>query len=516
MPQNTVIDKKRLVTACQTGNREAQALLYTTYRCKMLKIIRQYVADYDMAQDVLHDGFLIILSQIQSLRKPECLDYWMATIMKNLSIHTLSQIKFEDILEEQEENVEDEFDGDLSYDELMVLIERLPNGYQTVFRLAVLEGKSHQEIADMLGISPKSSASQLAHAKEKLRLLITEHRKKAGLLAMLLLVVCISYHYFINKVTQVDVPTKEIVKNDKNQQPVKEEKQEKKIEFVKSDIIHALTKANNDVSMNAVDSMLIASDSQESIIIQHETADSSEQRNDTTKNAPLKELVAPKLYAEKEIKAIPHPHSKKWGLNISTNALGIGSNSNSINNGNSPMADPDPNGGHSGSTKEETTSVHHLLPLTFGVRIFKEFSPRWGMETGVQYNLLRSDITKTIGDWSYIKNVKAHYISIPIAVKYHFLQWKKANVYTLTGMSLDIPIGSSIDCEIRREDLKLYYPLSFSIDAGIGFEYQISPTTTLYIQPSLNYHIMGKSEYPILWQDQPFSFDLPIGIRFSW
>lgn len=69
MPQNAVIDKKRLVTACQTGNREAQALLYTTYRCKMLKIIRQYVADYDMAQDVLHDGFLIILSQIQSLRK---------------------------------------------------------------------------------------------------------------------------------------------------------------------------------------------------------------------------------------------------------------------------------------------------------------------------------------------------------------------------------------------------------------------------------------------------------------
>ena len=516
MSQNTVMDKKRLVTACQTGNREAQALLYTTYRRKMLKIIRQYVADYDMAQDVLHDGFLIIFSQIQSLRKPESLDYWMATIMKNLAIHTLSQINFEDILEEQEENVEDEFYSPLSYDELMVLIEQLPNGYQTVFRLAVLEGKSHQEIADMLGISPKSSASQLARAKEKLRLLITEHRKKAGLLVMLLFIIGISYHYFINKETQIDLPTKKIVKNDKSQQPVKEEKQEKKIEFVKSDIIHALTKANNDVSMNTADSMLIASDSQESNIIQYEIVDSSEQHSDTTKNTPLKELVAPKLYAEKEIKAIPHPHSKKWGLNISTNALGIGSNSNNINNGNSPMADPDPSGGHSGSTKEETTSAHHLLPLTFGVRISKELSPKWGMETGVQYSLLRSDITKTIGDWSYIKNVKAHYISIPIAVKYHFLQWKKTNVFTLTGMSLDMPIGSSIDSEIMGEHSKLHYPVSFSIDAGIGFEYKISPTTTLFIQPSLNYHIMDKSEHPILWQDQPFSFDLPIGIRFSW
>ena len=92
MLQHKVVDKKQLVAACQAGNREAQGQLYTTYRRKMMKVIRQYVADYDMAQDVLHDGFLIILSQIQSLRNPESLDYWMATIMKNLAIHTLSQI----------------------------------------------------------------------------------------------------------------------------------------------------------------------------------------------------------------------------------------------------------------------------------------------------------------------------------------------------------------------------------------------------------------------------------------
>lgn len=198
MSQSIVNDKKRLVAECQSGSKEAQGLLYTTYRRKMLKVIRQYVADYDMAQDILHDGFLIILSQIQSLQKPDSLDYWMATIMKNLAIHTLSQIEFEDILNEQEEVDEDEIINDVSYDELMALIEQLPLGYKTVFRLAVLEGKSHQEIADMLGISPKSSASQLSRAKEKLRQLITEHRKKAGLLAILLFVVSISYYYYIN------------------------------------------------------------------------------------------------------------------------------------------------------------------------------------------------------------------------------------------------------------------------------------------------------------------------------
>ena len=514
MLQHKVVDKKQLVAACQAGNREAQGQLYTTYRRKMMKVIRQYVADYDMAQDVLHDGFLIILSQIQSLRNPESLDYWMATIMKNLAIHTLSQIEFEDILDEHDDELEEETDSDLSYDELMSLVSQLPNGYQTVFRLAVLEGKSHQEIADMLGISPKSSASQLARAKEKLRQLITEHRKKAGLLAMLLFVVSISYRYFMNKEINKDVPTTGIVKTVKNQQHVKEDKQE--VEYAKSDKRPATTNANYCVSNNKADSILIASDCQNSNVILCETADSTGQHNDTTKNVPHKDLGAPNLYAEKEIKTISHPHNKNWSVNITTNALGVGNSSNDINNGNSPMADSDPNGGNSSDRKEETTSVQHLMPLTIGVRISKELSPKWGIETGIQYSLLRSYIKKTTGDWSYVKNVKAHYISIPVAVKYHLFQWKNTNVYTTTGMSFDLPVSSAIDCGIMDEHSKLHYPLSFSICGGIGLQYKISQTTTLFIQPSLNYHIMDKSEHPILWQDQPLSFDLPIGIKFSW
>ena len=156
------------------------------------------------------------------------------------------------------------------------------------------------------------------------------------------------------------------------------------------------------------------------------------------------------------------------------------------------------------------------MPITFGVRISKELSPKWTIETGVQYNLLRTDIIRTIGDWSYTKNIKAHFVSIPVAAKYNFLQWKKTNLYTLGGMSIDIPIGSTIDSEITGEQPKLSYPLSFTLDAGIGLEYKISPTTSLFIQPSLDYHLMDKSELPILWQDQPLSFELPIGIRISW
>lgn len=516
MSQNNVIDKKSLVVACQARNREAQNLLYTTYRRKMMKIIRQYVADYDMAQDVLHDGFLIILSQIQSLRNPESLDYWMATIMKNLAIHTLSQIEFEDILEEQEEEIDDEFDSDLSYDELMALIHQLPNGYQTVFRLAVLEDKSHQEIADMLGISPKSSASQLARAKEKLCFLINEHRKKAGLLAMLLLVVGSIYVYFMNKEAGVDVAIKMIVNKTKHQQNATEEKQNDIVEVAKSYMAQDLANTESKVSPVAVDTTICANKEQAYDETICETTDSTKQHSDTTKIAPQKEAVEYKLIVEKDTKSILPSFNKNWNINFSTNALGIGSSSNNNNTGNGILAAPDPNGNHNGNTEKETTSVHHLKPVTFGVRFSKELSTQWTIETGVQYSLLRSDITKTIGKKSYTKNIKAHFVGVPIAAKYRFLQWKKANVYALGGISLDIPIYSTIDSKFTGEHSKLRYPISFSFDMGIGFEYHISPTTSLFIQPSLNYHIMDKSENQILWQDQPLSFDLPMGIRISW
>ncbi|MCC8118780.1 MAG: sigma-70 family RNA polymerase sigma factor [Bacteroidales bacterium] len=164
-------EKSQLVSLCLQGDREAQSQLYTSYHRKMLKIIRQYVSDPDLAQDVLHDGFIIILSQLKSLRDPERLDYWMATIMKNLAIHSLSQLQFDSILEEdvEEEPAEEE---QISFEELVKYIDLLPDGCRAVFRLAVLEGKSHKEISAMLGITPKSSASQLARAKERLRQLI--------------------------------------------------------------------------------------------------------------------------------------------------------------------------------------------------------------------------------------------------------------------------------------------------------------------------------------------------------
>jgi RNA polymerase sigma-70 factor (ECF subfamily) len=173
-------------------------------------------------------------------------------------------------------------------------------------------------------------------------------------------------------------------------------------------------------------------------------------------------------------------------------------------------------GGENYTEQEQPASVRHLMPITLGVRFSKGISPSWSIEFGLQYSLLRSDITSTFGYWSYVRNVRANYLSTPVEMNYNFIRLNRANMYVSGGLSLDIPVGATIGSGEIYEREKLRYPISISPVVGLGFEYKITPSSTLFVQPSLNYHLMKKSDYPILWQDKPVTFELPIGIRISW
>ena len=72
------MDTKALVTLCQKGNGQALSLLYENYSEKMLKVCLRYIPDPTIAQDLLHDGFVIIFTSIHSLRNPEKLEYWIS------------------------------------------------------------------------------------------------------------------------------------------------------------------------------------------------------------------------------------------------------------------------------------------------------------------------------------------------------------------------------------------------------------------------------------------------------
>lgn len=173
------MDKKHLIQRCQSGDREALGILYQTYLVRMYRIVAYYVHNQDAVWDILHDGFLIAFASITSLKDAGKVEPWLISIMKNLSLQYLKDesshisvaVSDTEIADNADAIVDEE--SELTWEELDKMISKLPEGYGKVFRLAVLDGLSHKEIAGMLGIAPHSSSSQLTHAKAMLRRMIT-------------------------------------------------------------------------------------------------------------------------------------------------------------------------------------------------------------------------------------------------------------------------------------------------------------------------------------------------------
>ncbi|MCC8072181.1 MAG: sigma-70 family RNA polymerase sigma factor [Bacteroidales bacterium] len=84
------VQKTELIERCQRGDITALGSLYTTYRRPMIRVIKRYVADTAMIEDILHDGFFIIFKQIDRLHDYSHLETWMASIMKNLALKALA------------------------------------------------------------------------------------------------------------------------------------------------------------------------------------------------------------------------------------------------------------------------------------------------------------------------------------------------------------------------------------------------------------------------------------------
>lgn len=165
------MDIKQLINDCQKNDRKAQEKLYRLYAPKLFSVCLKYSRNYTEAQDNLQDGFLIIFDKIDQFSFKGSFDGWLKRVMVN---HVLQQYRQETFLSLVKEDVPDDNeieidDEDISLEYLLKIIQELPNQYRLVFNLYVLDGYSHQEIAEMLTINLGTSKSNLARAKMILR-----------------------------------------------------------------------------------------------------------------------------------------------------------------------------------------------------------------------------------------------------------------------------------------------------------------------------------------------------------
>lgn len=180
------MEEQKLAERCKVGDNLARKELYERYAGRMLGICLRYSGDRETAQDLMHDGFLKIFGSFDKFtwRGEGSLRAWMERVMVNT---VLQQLRKNDVMNlstalENSPEVYEEPDASvvetIPQEVLMNFIAELPTGYRTVFNLYVFEEKPHKEIAQLLGINEKSSASQLTRAKASLAAKVREWMKK--------------------------------------------------------------------------------------------------------------------------------------------------------------------------------------------------------------------------------------------------------------------------------------------------------------------------------------------------
>ncbi len=176
---------KEIVDGCIRGKRKFQKRLFEKYYGKMMAICYRYAKDSDEAQDMVQNGFIKVFKKLDVYNFEGSLEGWIRRIMVNTAIDQIRKNKrnpflIEDVDRAQnvEEDVpfsteEDEFYSKLKAKTAIKAISELSPAYRTVFNMYVIEGFTHKEIADYLGISEGTSKSNLAKAKQKLRAQLT-------------------------------------------------------------------------------------------------------------------------------------------------------------------------------------------------------------------------------------------------------------------------------------------------------------------------------------------------------
>lgn len=180
------MEEQELTERCRAGDNLARKELYERYAGRMLCVCLRYAGDRETAQDLMHDGFLKLFDSFDKFtwRGEGSLRAWMERVMVNTALQYLRRndvmnqaSTLEDAPEAYEEPDASSIDA-IPQQILMRFISELPAGYRTVFNLYVFEEKSHKEIARLLGINEKSSASQLTRAKASLATRVREWMKE--------------------------------------------------------------------------------------------------------------------------------------------------------------------------------------------------------------------------------------------------------------------------------------------------------------------------------------------------
>lgn len=531
--------------------------------------------DKDVVDDLVQDAFILALVSLKELKNPNRFGQWLTSITSNLALkykekgNTFRYISLSDIDESVIDCCDDYRNtvSSIQYEDIMAEIDKLPVGYKKVFKLSVLDGLSHQEIAKLLDIAPHSSSSQLARAKALLR---NKLNKRTILIMVLAVIIIPVYKQLITKKQLISENDSNITRRRKIKGQVSTAskndvdstnctpKQNPCTHYHKILTIKTMAAMRDDTT--EIKHNIIAN-------ITDTLHDEKQFAVNRTDSILVKDsIIAPNLYKESWITENLEVHKrKKWQL-LAAGSLGTTLvqsvckfiKSNDITSG--LPSDPDqPTGPTIPSEKYFTTwedyakelnrisqadpttenvamadiavhnsgeiveGEHHDKPITLSIAVNKNIGKRWSLETGLQYSYLKSYFILGTGSYRVDKEQKLHYLGVPFKLSYQLMKFKRLSTYGSVGTSILIPIYGKTDADYivgdksaYTTDWKLTFPIQWSVNTNIGIQYQFAPNLNLFIEPTMNWYIPNGSCIKNAWTERPFTFTVPFGIRFSW
>jgi RNA polymerase sigma factor (sigma-70 family) len=175
-----------IINGCVSKDHKYQKILYERYRAFALKIVFRYIFHYDKARDVVNDGFVKFFTTVSTFRVENAIDTekmlmgWIRRIMINVSIDELRRnrspirtLSLPDHLWEIPDHSENAEQA-MRYRDLILLLNKLPDKYRLVFNMFVIDGYSHQDIADLLSTTIGNSKSILSRSRIMMQKLMKE------------------------------------------------------------------------------------------------------------------------------------------------------------------------------------------------------------------------------------------------------------------------------------------------------------------------------------------------------
>lgn len=563
---------EKLIERVKAGDADALKTVYETYSQRMRNVcIRITQEDEDTVSDLVQEAFIRAYYSLGKLKDSSKFGEWIVAITKNVSLRYLERkqkvqvMPFSSIADEFDVESSLASDSMLEEKELLEIINKLPSGYCKVFKMAVMEGFSHKEIAEKLGIEPHSSSSQLTRAKVMLQAMI--NKRTLALISIILICVPICKYLFWKKDTEEKRLSVANVDNAKEKPSANHgtELSNTKSSSVDKKVL-ATTTPNVKTKLpkfTVVDSICIKTDfekddSTNNIVIAIE--------KDTVSFDTVKQVM-PKFEEFIAKNDVAPSYKSKWQL------LAMGSVGSALaqsaykmlvgNKGEDITDGPQPSGPQMFSTWEEysrylqqnahgnmseaekalmeiainnTNNInniknggkiveheYHDKPITFGLSMTKTINRKWNVETGLQYSLLKSEFILGEDDYYVQKRQKIHYLGIPLRLSYKWFGANRWTAYTSAGIILNIPLSGKTDEQYvtgtvipYSESWHFTPPFQWTVGTGVGLQYNFTNNWGVYLEPTFSWHIPNGSTTRTIWTEHPFTITVPFGIRFTW